>query len=266
MAETGSGRADAFTRPLRASSRASINSPASSMPVQGASQFLPCTLSLLSGRFLNSSDSALAKDSANTVSAASASASDKAASASDKADAAAQETLAEANNIFAAEKREVSVSSGAGSSLNAKLSLERKKELLRHEILQNITLILNSHSHPRLADLQGDQSLAFSVLGMGLADFCGHSYASLSLAQLQQRIKEQIVYFEPRLDPSSVQVLLLTDPLSSVTERSGHTVQLEISAKIHPRLLAGQVFRCSTVLDLENGANVVHLKSGRGQD
>lgn len=258
MAETGSGRADAFTRPLRASSRARINSPASSMPVQGASQFLPCTLSLLSGRFLNSSDSAALG--------ASASASDKAASGSDKTGAAAQETLAEANNTSVAESREVSASSGAGSSLNAKLSLERKKELLRHEILQNITLILNSHSHPRLADLQGDQSLAFSVLGMGLADFCGHSYASLSLAQLQQRIKEQIVYFEPRLDPSSVQVLLLTDPLSSVTERSGHTVQLEISAKIHPRLLAGQVFRCSTVLDLENGANVVHLKSGRGQD
>ena len=258
MAETGSGRVDAFTRPLRASSRARINSPASSMPVQGASQFLPCTLSLLSGRFLNSSDSAALG--------ASASASDKAASGSDKTGAAAQETLAEANNTSVAESREVSASSGAGSSLNAKLSLERKKELLRHEILQNITLILNSHSHPRLADLQGDQSLAFSVLGMGLADFCGHSYASLSLAQLQQRIKEQIVYFEPRLDPSSVQVLLLTDPLSSVTERSGHTVQLEISAKIHPRLLAGQVFRCSTVLDLENGANVVHLKSGRGQD
>lgn len=258
MAETGSGRADAFTRPLRASSRASINSQASSMPVQGASQFLPCTLSLLSGRCLNNSDSAALG--------ASASASDKAASGSDKTGAAAQETLAEANNTSVAESREVSASSGAGSSLNAKLSLERKKELLRHEILQNITLILNSHSHPRLADLQGDQSLAFSVLGMGLADFCGHSYASLSLAQLQQRIKEQIVYFEPRLDPSSVQVLLLTDPLSSVTERSGHTVQLEISAKIHPRLLAGQVFRCSTVLDLENGANVVHLKSGRGQD
>ena len=236
MAETGSGRADAFTRPLRASSRASINSPASSMPVQGASQFLPCTLSLLSGRFLNNSDSAALG--------ASASASDKAASVSDKAGAAAQETLAEANNISVAESREVSASSGAGSSLNAKLSLERKKELLRHEILQNITLILNSHSHPRLADL----------------------YASLSLSQLQQRIKEQIVYFEPRLDSTSVQVLLLTDPLSSVTERSGHTINLEISAKIHPRLLAGQVFNCSTVLDLESGANVVHLKSGRGQD
>ena len=258
MAETGSGRADAFTRPLRASSRASINSPASSMPVQGASQFLPCTLSLLSGRFLNNSDSAALG--------ASASASDKAASGSDKTGAAAQETLAEANNTSVAESREVSASSGAGSSLNAKLSLERKKELLRHEILQNITLILNSHSHPRLAELNGDQSLAFSVLGMGLADFCGHSYASLSLSQLQQRIKEQIVYFEPRLDPTSVQVLLLTDPLSSVTERSGHTINLEISAKIHPRLLAGQVFNCSTVLDLESGANVVHLKSGRGQD
>lgn len=258
MAETGSGRADAFTRPLRASSRASINSPASSMPVQGASQFLPCTLSLLSGRFLNNSDSAALG--------ASASASDKAASGSDKTGAATQETLAEANNTSVAESREVSASSGAGSSLNAKLSLERKKELLRHEILQNITLILNSHSHPRLADLKGDQSLAFSVLGMGLADFCGHSYASLSLSQLQQRIKEQIVYFEPRLDPTSVQVLLLTDPLSNVTERSGHTINLEISAKIHPRLLAGQVFKCSTVLDLESGANLVHLKSGRGQD
>ena len=265
MAETGSGRADAFTRPLRASSRASINSPASSMPVQGASQFLPCTLSLLSGRFLNNSDSAALGASASASDKA-ASGSDKTGAASDKTGAAAQETLAEANNTSVAESREVSASSGAGSSLNAKLSLERKKELLRHEILQNITLILNSHSHPRLADLKGDQSLAFSVLGMGLADFCGHSYASLSLSQLQQRIKEQIVYFEPRLDPTSVQVLLLTDPLPSVTERSGHTINLEISAKIHPRLLAGQVFNCSTVLDLESGANVVHLKSGRGQD
>lgn len=251
MAENGSERAAAFTRPLRAS----LNSPASSMPVQGAGQFLPCTLSLLSGRFLPSSEGS------NSVNATG-----EAAAISDKAaaDASAQGALTEANTSVS-EHKEVS-GAGAGASPSAKLSLERKKELLRHEILQNITLILNSHSHPRLADLKGDQSLAFSVLGMGLADFCGHSYASLSLSQLQQRIKEQIVYFEPRLDPTSVQVLLLTDHLSSETERSGHTINLEISAKIHPRLLAGQVFKCSTVLDLESGDNVVHLKSGRGQD
>lgn len=242
MAEVGSGRTSALTRPLRPSSRSSLNSPASSMLVQGAGQFLPCTLSLLSGSFLESSDITRASAEASVVTSAT------------------EDTNISGNSVGAG------LDSEAGASLSAKLSLERKKELLRHEILQNIILILNSHSHPRLADLKGDPSLAFSVLGMGLADFCGHSYASLSLSQLQQRIKEQIVYFEPRLDPDSVQILLLTDPLSSVTERSSHTINLEISAKIHPRLLAGQVFRCSTVLDLESGANVVHLKSGRGQD
>ncbi len=144
---------------------------------------------------------------------------------------------------------------------SAQLNSERKKELLCQEILRNITLILNSHSHPRLNDLQGDEQLAFSVLGMGLGDFCGRSYSYLSLSQLQQLIYAQIVYFEPRLDPESVQVRLLTD--STNPARASYTVSMDITAKIRPSLLENQVFSCTTVLDLESGANVVRLKSGR---
>lgn len=144
---------------------------------------------------------------------------------------------------------------------SAQLNSERKKELLCQEILRNITLILNSHSHPRLNDLQGDEQLAFSVLGMGLGDFCGRSYSYLSLSQLQQLIYAQIVYFEPRLDPESVQVRLLTD--STNPARASYTVSMDITAKIRPCLLENQVFSCTTVLDLESGANVVRLKSGR---
>ena len=144
---------------------------------------------------------------------------------------------------------------------SAQLNSERKKELLCQEILRNITLILNSHSHPRLNDLQGDEQLAFSVLGMGLGDFCGRSYSYLSLSQLQQLIYAQIVYFEPRLDPESVQVRLLTD--STNQARASYTVSMDITAKIRPSLLENQVFSCTTVLDLESGANVVRLKSGR---
>lgn len=144
---------------------------------------------------------------------------------------------------------------------SAQLNSERKKELLCQEILRNITLILNSHSHPRLNDLQGDEQLAFSVLGMGLGDFCGRSYSYLSLSQLQQLIYAQIVYFEPRLDPESVQVRLLTD--STNPAHASYTVSMDITAKIRPCLLENQVFSCTTVLDLESGANVVRLKSGR---
>ena len=144
MAETGSSGASSFTRPLRtsSSSRSStrLSAPVSSMPVlpvQGAGQFLPCTLSLLSGKFLESSGSVSATDDASPASGKTA------------ADASAQGVPTEAN-ASASENKEVSGSgSSAGASLSAKLSLERKKELLRHEILQNITLILNSHSHFR---------------------------------------------------------------------------------------------------------------------
>lgn len=148
-------------------------------------------------------------------------------------------------------------------STRAPLSFERTKDLLRAEILHNIVLILNSHSHPRLSDLHGDRELSYSVLGMGLTDFCGHSHAAQSLAQLQQQIREQIVHFEPRLDPDSVQVHLISDGTSNSLN---HTINLEIVAQIHPKLLADQVFRCTTLLDLESGANVVRLSSGRGQD
>ena len=81
--------------------------------------------------------------------------------------------------------------------------------------------------------------------------------------QLQQQIREQIVHFEPRLDPDSVQVHLISDGTSNSLN---HTINLEIVAQIHPSLLADLVFRCTTLLDLESGANVVRLSSGRGQD
>lgn len=192
-----------------------------------ASTFLPCTFSLLSGHSI-ASPQAAASDSSPQLGGSS-----------------------------------TEQGSTELGSTRAPLSFERTKDLLRAEILHNIVLILNSHSHPRLSDLHGDRELSYSVLGMGLDDFCGHSHAAQSLAQLQQRIREQIVYFEPRLDPDSVQVHLFED---GTYDGLNHTINLEIVARIHPRLLADQVFRCTTLLDLESGANVVRLSSGRGQD
>jgi len=69
---------------------------------------------------------------------------------------------------------------------------------LKDEILANISLILNSSTHPTAEALNFDDELCSSVLGMGLEDFCGCSHSLQKRRQLQQQIMYQLQKFEPR--------------------------------------------------------------------
>ena len=232
-------------------SASSALSPATGQPQLLAHHYLPCTFSVLSGRiFSDKSD-----HDASFPKALPAAAPPPHAGGSS---ATGLTPSANATTATLGPDTEAPHAPEAGAS-SATLTPERKKELLRAEILHNITLLLNAHSHPRLGDLQHYPELSFSVLGMGLGDFCGRSYAATSIARLQQLIREQLVHFEPRLDPASVQVVLVSNPQDKLT----HTISLEIRARVQANLLDDQLFICTTEVDVESSTNVVHLKTGR---
>lgn len=103
------------------------------------------------------------------------------------------------------------------------ISIQRLKE----DILANIALILNSSSHLTAEEMNNDDELCSSVLGMGLEDFCGCSHSQQKRKQLQQQIVYQLQKFEPRLFPDSIEVNLV-----DIGEVSQADLTMEIKARI----------------------------------
>ncbi len=127
-------------------------------------------------------------------------------------------------------------------------------EELKREIVANIELILNSHAHPDDKVLGGEPA-ASSVLGLGLADFCGLSHTRASAERLRAEIERQIKAFEPRLDPKSVRVTM-----REVAGSQTHTFfHYAIFGRIHVSPLEGEML-CLTDLDLESSKAVSHLQ------
>ena len=77
---------------------------------------------------------------------------------------------------------------------------------LKDDVFDNIDMLFNSRSHASLADLKGSEELYESVLGYGIADFCGKQSTTASRQDLRDQIFKQIRLFEPRLDPDSLAV------------------------------------------------------------
>lgn len=125
-------------------------------------------------------------------------------------------------------------------------SMRDELKLLREEIRENICLLLNSRSRPEKQDLQNDAQLYYSVLGMGLSDVCGCTHSAMRIEAIQKELKEQIVHFEPRLDPASVTVNLKRE-----RERQSE-LELFISATINLPEIQEQMEMAFT-LDLETG-------------
>lgn len=138
------------------------------------------------------------------------------------------------------------------------LAQDEQVELIKREILQNITLILNSRSHLSAQELR-DEELQYSVLGLGLADFCGHNHNQAQLAELKQQICEQIIHFEPRLDPESIEINLL-DEENKLGPNTPNYVNLEIKARLK-NALSAELFTCISKLDLDSGNNAVSQSS-----
>jgi len=123
---------------------------------------------------------------------------------------------------------------------------------LRQSVLHNVSMILNSSSHPTDGDLRGDDAVEDSVLGMGLADFCGVSYSRERREKLKHDILHQLAVFEPRLDKTRTEVVISADQ-----GREAHgELQLSITGLISVEPLKEE-FAFRAKLDLESGAALV---------
>lgn len=120
-------------------------------------------------------------------------------------------------------------------------------EQLKKEISFNIESILNSRSRPSFKELNEDPEVQFSVIGMGIDDFCGCQHTGATIKRLKQQMREQLIHFEPRLDPESIEVSVKGEE----DGRKGVLI-MEITGRICVKPFEGE-YLCSYTLDLETG-------------
>ena len=108
-----------------------------------------------------------------------------------------------------------------------RLGMLSEFDVLKAEILQNISLILNSRIRPERAALRDDPVLYRSVLGFGIKDFCGTTQSNEIIEDIIEEIRDQIITFEPRLDPKTVKVKQIA------TNIQVSSVGFEISGKMN---------------------------------
>lgn len=124
---------------------------------------------------------------------------------------------------------------------------------LKEDVLRNIEMILNSKSRLSDTELGDEQCLLNSVLGLGLADFCGESRSYQTFERLKHNIVTQLVYFEPRIEPASIEVKLL--------EKAGslnHVREMEIAVVIEAKSV-NLGLRFLSRIDLETGGVSIHI-------
>lgn len=136
------------------------------------------------------------------------------------------------------------------SGLSDGLTVSARFDRLQQEILHNISLLLNSRCGLSVQELSAFPQVQHSTMALGLHDFCGQSLSASRLQALLQEIRQQLQFFEPRLDPDSLQVKAVQeDPLHNSTG-------IEIYARLLPGLLSAD-FSCRLLFDFEAGTGAV---------
>jgi type VI secretion system protein ImpF len=119
---------------------------------------------------------------------------------------------------------------------------------LKKEILDNLCLILNSCSRPGPDELENDPELVYSVLGFGVGNFCGRVCSESTVSAICEEIRQQVIHFEPRLDPQSVSV-----GVHNPEGQRKSSLTVGISARIAQQPFTDDEVNCRFVLDLETG-------------
>ena len=128
---------------------------------------------------------------------------------------------------------------------------------LRRSVLENVSLILNSRSHPGAEAWGGDAEVSSSVLGLGLSDFCGSTGGLVRRERLREEIVRQLRTFEPRFLPDSVRVDFTGEHVTD-----GGVLEMEVRAIISVAPLKEElVFRAR--LNMETGESAVVTSEDR---
>jgi type VI secretion system protein ImpF len=127
------------------------------------------------------------------------------------------------------------------------LSAVITEKQVKDDIFRNIEMLFYSRSHPSLMELKGYEDLENSVLGYGIADYCGKICGDDDRELLLEHIKKQIRDFEPRLAADSIDVKF-TNPDAAMRS----LLELRISGQIAVGQINEELLFISR-LDLETG-------------
>ena len=120
-------------------------------------------------------------------------------------------------------------------------------EQVRRSVLANLEILLNSRSHIGNNELEDYPDVRTSVLGYGLSDFCGITTNMETVDYLKKELIRQITYFEPRINPDTLEISVIEGQRSNKQE-----VSLSITGTIVIRPLNEENVFISK-LDLDSG-------------
>lgn len=121
---------------------------------------------------------------------------------------------------------------------------------LRECVMRDLTWLLNTVYLEAVQSLAGHPQVQRSVVNYGIPDLTGSALSGLRLEWLQQRLREAIIVFEPRLIPETLRVVAQVDPNPARMDRRALVFIIESEMWAQPLPLA---LYLKTSLDLETG-------------
>ena len=120
---------------------------------------------------------------------------------------------------------------------------------LRKSVLRDLSWLLNASGLPSSVDLENHPLVAQSTLNYGMPDLAGLSLSGLDIDQVEERLKNVIMHFEPRINRESLSIHAVK---REKEEMSHNALVFEIQGELwaHPMPLHVLL---KTELDLESG-------------
>ncbi|AAM38978.1 type VI secretion system baseplate subunit TssE [Xanthomonas citri pv. citri] len=119
---------------------------------------------------------------------------------------------------------------------------------LRECVIRDLSWLLNAVNLETSRPLEAHPQVRSSVLNYGIPDLAGVAVSGIDAAALQQRIRQAILAFEPRLIPETLRVSVHADAARMDRRSLLFTIESEMWAQPLPLNLY-----LKTALDLETG-------------
>lgn len=148
----------------------------------------------------------------------------------------------------------------ASTAVNAQIESPERRAMsmgrLREAVLRDLRWLFNASGIDDVVDLQHLPEVRRSVLNFGLRSLAGRPVSSIDPGEVSRRIRDAIVYFEPRL--SAVKVV----PEVREDAAEGMTLSFMVEAELWGQPVAQQL-SLRTSIDVENGDVAVTDRTGR---
>ena len=130
---------------------------------------------------------------------------------------------------------------------------------LRESVRRDLAWLFNTTNLSVVQDMSPFPEVENSVLNYGIPELSGLAIASLPTVELERRIRQAILTYEPRILPHTLDIHIITDR-QSMTQQA---LAFEITGDLWAQPIPEQLY-LKTEIDLELGDFKVTEFSGRG--